>query len=208
MGLESYFYRHTKLKESDRISGNEWSNLFNDNDLQDIITKLNTTSKERGVSLCETLKDILKGYLNNNVEDGHYNDILYLRKFYFLNNYFNYTDEWYGKDKIITKEQCIELRDRAKECIDEIDKVCCEKNITIHDYDYTVSKYSVMYNSNSDNYGYESFIDDIIYKRFPVNYKCSNIDLYSKVLHLYHGMNSIISETNWENKDIIYNADW
>ena len=206
MGLDSYFYRYSKLKESDRVSDSEWSNLFNNNDLQDIIAKLNTISKEREVSLGETLKDILKGYLDNNAGEGHCSDILYFRKFHFLNDYFNYTDEWYGKDKIVTKEQCIELRDTAKKCLDEIDEFCSENNIIICNYDYTVNKYLIKY--NSDDYKFESFVDDIIYKHFPVNYKCDNIDLYSKVLNLYRGMNNIISETNWENEDIVYNADW
>ena len=206
MGLDSYFYRYSKLKESDRVSDSEWSNLFNNNDLQDIIAKLNTISKEREVSLGETLKDILKGYLDNNAGEGHCSDILYFRKFHFLNDYFNYTDEWYGKDKIVTKEQCIELRDTAKKCLDEIDEFCSENNIIICNYDYTVNKYLIKY--NSDDYKFESFVDDIIYKHFPVNYKCDNIDLYSKVLNLYRGMNNIISETKWENEDIVYNADW
>lgn len=206
MGLDSYFYRHTKLKESDRVSDSEWSNLFSDNDLQNIIAKLNTISKECEVSLGETLKDILKGYLDNNVGEGHCSDILYFRKFHFLNDYFNYTDEWYNKDKIITKEQCIDLRDRAKKCLDEIDKFCSENNITICNYDYNSKKYIVRYN-NCD-YGFESFINDIIYKHFPTECKLNDIDLYSKVIHLYSGMSDIISNTNWENEDIVYNSDW
>jgi len=103
---------------------------------------------------------------------------------------------------IVTKEQCIELRDKAKKCIDEISNVCKEKDVTICCYNYGTNTYTTQSHCDID------FVDDIIYKYFPCERKPKGVDLYSKILCLHRGMDDLINETDWDNEEIVYNADW
>lgn len=211
MGLDAFFYRHTKSKECDNIDGKEWLDLFSDCDeLKDLIVKLKIIARKEGSSLGKILCDALNEYVNHNGEGNQRfcNSILDFRKFYFLNEYFHYNDDWYDKDMVITKDQCIELRDKAKACIDEIEKVSKEKGVVICSYNYGANAYFTQSTEKVAFATNVTFVDDIIYKHFPCEYKPKGIDLYSKILNLYRGMNEIISETDWDNEEIIYTADW
>ena len=207
MGLDAYFFRHTKVKESDKINQTALSDLIKSNSkLSELFDRLSAIATHKGVHLEDALREAFKLYLDNNGE-GHLDEILYFRKFHFLNYYFNYNDDWYAKDKIVTKEQCIELRDRAKACLDECEKIysnsdCCVVNYLGKSSLDSTRNYEQSFDDTSE---VGNSINEICNKYFPCKW---NNSTYDKVGHLYNGMCSIIDETDWENEDIIYNADW
>ncbi len=202
MGLDAYFYKHTKVKECDTVNYNNWVDIVCDNSgLKEQLEKLAAIARRKGVSLNEILSEAITSYLDHNNE-GHLCEVMYFRQCYFLNDYFHYTDEWYDVDMTVTKDQCTELRDKAKECLDEISKICKEKGVTICCYNYGTNTYT------TQSHGDVDFVDDIIYKYFPSERKPKGVDLYSKILCLHRGMNDLIHETDWYNEEIVYNADW
>lgn len=210
MGLDSYFYRHTKVKECDDVLAADMVDIFNSNKkLQKLLMKLKAHCRHKDVPMSDALADSVKDYLNRNGE-GYDDEILYFRKLHFLNDYFNYDDSWYAKDMTITKEQCIDLRDRAKRCLDECEEVYKKSDLYTRVYrvyrvDEPLRSTRNYERSFDDDTDIGKAVNEICKKHFPSKYSDS---CYDKIGHLYQGMNSIIEGTDWENESIIYNADW
>ena len=207
MGLDSYFYRHTKVKECDNVLASDMVDIFNSNQkLQKLLMKLKAHCRQHNESLSDALADSVKDYLNHNGE-GYDDEILYFRKLHFLNDYFNYDDSWYAKDMVITKEQCIDLRDRAKRCLDECEELYRKSGIYVRIYSAAEPLHSTRNYERSfdDDTDIGKAVNEICKEHFPSEW---NSSCYDKIGHLYQGMNAIIEDTDWENESIIYNADW
>lgn len=207
MGLDAYFYRRTKVTENDIVTDNLLLNAFNSSDeLKAKLNRLSAYAKAHGKFLYECLDEAINDYLNNYGE-GYSNEILYFRKFHYLLNYFDYDDEWYSRDMPITKEQCIDLRDKAKACLEECEKVYKEHQCYVKSYltDKPLNDTRNYERSFSDAFytGYE--INEICNRHFPSAWKDA---MYDKVGHLYQGMNTILNETDWDKQTVIFNADW
>ena len=207
MGLDAYFYRRTKVTENDIVTDDLLLNTFHSSDkLKDKLSRLNAYAKARDKSLYECLDEAINDYLNNYGE-GYSNELLYFRKFHYLLNYFDYDDEWYSRDMPVTKEQCIDLRDKAKACLEECDKVYKDRGRYVTSY-LTREVLSATRNYER-SFDYEddtgTIINEICNRHFPSTWKDA---MYDKVGHLYQGMNTILNETDWDKQTIVFNADW
>lgn len=208
MGLDAYFYRHTKVTESDVVTDDLFINAFQASDeLKVKLNKLSAYAKAHNKFLYECLSEAITAYLGSNGE-GYNNEILYFRKFHFLLDYFDYDDEWYAKDMTITKAQCAELRDKAKVCLEECEKFYKEHEIYVRSYltDSMLADTRNYERSFDDSEYIGNTVNEICYKHFPCSWK--DTAMYDKVGHLYTGMNSILEETDWDKQTIIFNADW
>jgi hypothetical protein len=207
MGLDAYFYRHTKVLESDIVSDEAILNAYNISDsLKLKLNHLNAYARSKDKYLFECLKDAISEYLNNHGE-GYNDEILYFRKFHYLLDYFNYDDDWYANDMAVTREQCEDLRDRSKMCLEECVRMYEYNGCNMYE-DY-LNNDSLMQTRNYSAYTepteLTSIITDICNKHFPNKW---NDSYYDKVGHLYRGMCSILRETDWDRQEIIFNADW
>lgn len=207
MGLDAYFYKHVKVTQNDIITYDNLINVFNNNDkLKEKFNRLNAYANSNNLLLADCLYNAINNYLNNN-EYGYCNELLYFRKFHYLLDYFKYDDDWYAKDMPVTKEQCIELRDKAKVCLEECEKVYKEHNCYVKSYltDSMLAdtrNYERSFNDEDDT---GIIINEICNKHFPSDWKDA---IYDKVGHLYQGMNSIVNSIDWEHEELIFNADW
>lgn len=183
MGLDSYFYRITR--PVDRTKPHPADLIHNvpvNDDLQELIAQLEDYAYRTDQYFENVLACAIQDYLcKNDSDDPYRNEVSYFRKFHFLNDYFNYTDENYAKDMKITREQCEDLLSRANECIND-----CLLHCGTYPYD-------------------EANCDNIADKHFPSKWHDST---YMKVQCLKSKMQSILDYTDWENEDIVYNADW
>lgn len=189
MGLDAYIYRKIKHNEPDVMTADAWASIFaNASDcLKELFARMSRYADMWNYSFSEVLTTAMREFLDKN-EGYDTDEVVYFRKFHFLNDYFNYTDENYAKDMLVTKEQCIDLRDRAKACLDE----CNSVPVTLAFNEY-------------DKYGYEDARNDVCNKHFPSEY---NDAYYEKVRDLYKAMVDIINNTDWDIEYIVYNADW
>lgn len=202
MGLDAYFYRRTKVTDSDIVTDDLILNTFQVNgELRTKLNQLKAHAKARNKSLYECLSEAVTDYLNYN---GYSNEILYFRNLYYLLDYFGYGDEWYAKDMTITKEQCIDLRDKAKVCLEDCERLYKEHGCYVISY-LADSPLTVTRSSYERSSEYSSDINEIFNKYFPGSLKDIT---YDKVGRLYHGMNIILEETDWDKQEIIFNADW
>lgn len=189
MGLDAYFYRRLKRKKESSVpSSAEWASILaNASDItKELLTRMSAYADMYNYSLSEVLNTAMKEFLYR--YESYDDEIVYFRKFHFLNDYFNYTDENYAKDMLVTKDQCIELRDRAKACLDECNSVPATLAFNA-------------YNKHS----YEDVRNDVCNKHFQSEWGDS---YYEKVRDLYKSMTDIINNTDWDIECIVYNADW
>lgn len=179
MGLDAYFYRKIKRIESANVTSEEWTDVFAHagNNMKNLLIRMKAYGELWNYSLNQVLTTAMQEFLDRN-EGSDSDEIVYFRKFHFLNDYFNYTDENYAKDMIITKEQCQYLYDKAKACLDACNKITMD----------------------FENKSYE-----ICNKFFLSEYKDAS---YEKVKSLFRAMNEILNNTDWDIEYIVYNADW
>ena len=190
MGLDAYFYREDKTNKEYSIPSINITDLANDDEnFKDVLTRLAKLADRYGYSFEEILLKAISEYVNNNDYDDR-DSLMQFRNFHFLNDYFKYDDSWYDKDKIITKDQCVELRDKAKACIEACDNMF----------------YNLRCKTNCEISFDCDAINRLCKEYFPTDYQ--DVNLYNKIKTLYLGMNQLIKETNWDDEVIVYNADW
>ena len=208
MGLDAYFYRHSKVTENEVVTDDLILNAFQaSDDLKVKLNKLSAYAKLHNKFLYELLDDAVSMYLSSHGE-GYADEILYFRKFHYLLDYFKYDDEWYAKDMAITKDQCTDLRDKAKACLEECEKFYKDNKIYVRSY-LTDSMLADTRNyeiSFDDSEYIGNTVNEICYRHFPSSWK--DTAMYDKVGHLYTGMSSILEETDWDKQTLIFNADW
>lgn len=197
MGLDSHFFICSKEFETEDISVSDISTLIENNrELQNSLSKLNAIAKDKNVSLDCLLNNIITNYIQNYKPNREL--IAHFRNFNYLNDFFNYTDAWYNRDKNVTKEQCIELRDKAKKCLYEINLVC-NNNHWMFYWDSVHKCYKDVYSDKELN------LNTIINKYLTV-YK--DQDLINKIKELYNILTIIIEDVKWDSEFVVYNADW
>lgn len=157
-------------------------NIFNTDRMKSNLIKLNSIALRKGITLDCLLNNILENYINN-YNSSSCIDEEYISNFHFLNDFFDYTDDDYGKDKTITKKMC-------------------ESFIT------KVEKY---FSANRDYYNNSNkFLTDdnqkpIINCFFPSEYKDSSHD---KIVRIYKCLKRFLDKIDWNTQKIVYNAEW
>lgn len=159
-----------------------FDNILNSNRLKSNLTKLNLIASRKGITLDCLLNNIIEDYIDN------YNLSLpvsteYISNFHFLNDFFDYTDDDYGKDKVITKEMCESFIIKA------------EKYFSANrDYYNNSNKFLTDDNQRS-----------IINCFFPSEYKDSS---YDKVVRVYKCLKRFLDKIDWNTQKIVYCAEW
>lgn len=156
-------------------------NIFNTDRMKSNLTKLNSIASSKGITLDCLLNNILENYINNYNESSCVAEE-YISNFHFLNDFFDYTDDDYGKDKLITKKMCESFITKAE-------------------------KY---FSANRDHYNDSNkFLTDdnhpIINCFFPSEYKDSS---YDKVVRVYKCLKRFLDKIDWNTQKIVYHAEW
>ena len=155
-------------------------NIFNTDKMKSNLTKLNSIASRKGITLDCLLNNILENYISNYNESSCIAEE-YISNFHFLNDFFDYTDDDYGKDKVLTKE-------------------ICESFIT------KAEKY---FSAHRDHYNSNKFLTDnnqsMINCFFPSEYKDSS---YDKVVRVHRCLKRFLDKIDWNTQKIVYRAEW
>ena len=131
MGLDSYFECVQKRDNSVNLKSSDWYDCisYTGNEFQE----LKALADEEGTSFSSLLCRAVSNYLSECGSHETRNEVKYFRKFYFLNSYLKYDDDWYARDMVLSKDKCSELlsftSNVIKECsahISERDRLCAE----------------------------------------------------------------------------------
>ena len=160
----------------------ELDNILNTNKLKSSLAKLNSIASSKGITLDFLLNNIIENYISN-YNESSYIDVEHISNFHFLNDFFDYTDDDYGKDKTITKKTCESFIDKAEKYFS------ANRN----------------YYNNSNAFLTDNNQRDIIGCFFPSEYKDSS---YDKVVRVYKCLKRFLDKIDWDTQKIVYNAEW
>ena len=91
MGLDAYIYRKIKHDEPASVTSEEWAYTFAhaDDHMKSLLTRMKAYGELWNYSLSQVLTTAMQEFLDRN-ESSDSDEIVYFRKFHFLNDYFNY----------------------------------------------------------------------------------------------------------------------
>ena len=222
MGLDVYFYSKKKIKEGcdNTHIPSDLNNIIKPEnispELTDMLVKLKLYSDKLGETLEENLRKAILDYLDkyNSFFDLDGDEVAYFRKFWWILDFFNYSDNDYGQDKVVTKEQIIELRNRAELVIKEVEKYFINKG-------YEIERSPLSYKGDTSRFCYNKPIylsfknkeyteeDELEADRISYNYfECNDDFIFYKVCELFIYFSKILEETDFEKYQIVLNADW
>ena len=194
----------------------EFINSSSNTELQQSLMRL----KEYTLLSEESLDECLVKAINQFVErystyyDNDPCEVAYFRKFWWILEFFGYSDEDYANDKLVTKEQIEEARVLAEKAIKMV-----LKNFT--DKGYEVEHSPLEYKGDTLRWSgvkpeYLTFKNAVLTDEIESEadiicasiFDCEDSYLFFKVCELYIQFSKILNETNWDNQQIVLNADW
>ena len=206
MGLDVYFYNRKKkdlnkengkgikilqeLITSTPVDVEEHSHLIS------LLDRLFSLADSRDDTYTYILSKAIEEYLNSNEPCLSSADAVgYFRKFWYLLHFFNYTDDDYANDKPVTKDQLVELKDKAYVVLKEVNKTLKRKG---YSYQEEIMPDTKCYMTEAA----EEIADNICRKAFE-----DSAD-YGKVSDLYTQLTHILRDTDFDTEQIVINADW
>lgn len=137
MGLDVHFYNRKKVKSEQELDKqnviNEFINSSSNTELQQSLMHL----KEYSLLSEESLDECLVKAINQFVErystyyDNDPCEVAYFRKFWWVLNFFGYSDSYYANDKPVSKEHIEEARNLAEKTIKMVMKHFTDKGFEI-----------------------------------------------------------------------------
>jgi hypothetical protein len=220
MGLDVYFYNRKKIKPEHKVDGvdvlKEVSELSADTELLQALKRL----KEYTLLSEERLNECLVKAINQFVEresdfyDDRHCEVAYFRKFWWILNFFEYTDSDYANDKPVSKEQIEEARNLAEKTIKMVMKHFTDKGFEIEHSPLEYTGQTSRWGGKQPEYltfkngilsgELEQEADSICSNTFD----CEDSFLFCKVCEMYTQFTQILKETDWDNEQIVLNADW
>ena len=220
MGLDVYFYNRKKIKPEHKVEGSEVlkevSGLSDNKDLLDALKRL----KEYTMLSEEHFNECLVKAINQFVEresdfyDDRHCEVAYFRKFWWVLDFFGYTDSDYANDKAVTKEQLEEAKNLAEKTIKMVIKHFTDKG-------FEIEHSPLEYNGDTQRWGgvkpkYLTFKNAVLTDELESEadsicesiFDCEDSYLFFKVCELYTQFSNILNETDWNNEQIVLNADW
>ena len=220
MGLDVYFYNRKKIKPEHKVDGidvlKEVSELSADTELLQALKRL----KEYTLLSEERLNECLVKAINQFVEresdfyDDRHCEVAYFRKFWWILNFFEYTDSDYANDKPVSKEQIEEARNLAEKTIKMVMKHFTDKG-------FEIEHSPLEYTGQTSRWGgkqpeYLTFKNGILSGELEQEadsicsdiFDCEDSFLFCKVCELYTQFTNILNETDWDYEQIVLNADW
>jgi len=220
MGLDIYFYNRKKTITPNPINTEDVLNEIltlskNNNDLLSIFKQLKEYSILADESLENCLYDAIKNYLDKNMSFVSSRDeVAYFRNFWYIIHFFNYSDEYYGKDKVVTKKQLEDAVTLAKKTLMMVEKHFRENGWIIEqsplNYDINLIR------DGGDKENYLTFENGIFTEELEqqADAICESVFdsddsfLFMKVCELYFQFSRILKDTDFDNEQIVINADW
>lgn len=210
MGLDIYFFNQTKNSINETITDEDaYDSLIEASmncDMMEVLKQLKSYSNNSHNSFRNCLFNAINDYLTCKVPSNSCNsdEVAYFRKFWWVLDFFGYTDDDYGKDKPITKDKLEEAKNLAEKTIKMVIKHFTDKGFEIEqsplDYtgDYITFKNGVL----NDNMEKEA--DQICSRIFDDK----DSYLFTKVCELYVQFSKILRDTDFTKEVIVMNADW
>lgn len=223
MGLDVYFYRKPLYKTVTKSAFDVLSSInYTDNEkLVASLRQLNEYCLANWLEFEDTLANAVNAYILNHAENGKYSssdengeNVAYFRKFWWLLERFNYSDENYGKDMQISKEDLEDIVEYARKIILTVEKHFNDNGWVI-EKSPTLNKCNVYYYDFSlDNYF--SFKNGIVTEKLmdEADDICSEIldsndsFLFRKVCYMYMQFSYILESTDWDKEALYMCADW
>ena len=220
MGLDVFFYNRKKIKPEHQANGadvlKEVSELSSDTELLQALKRL----KEYTLLSEEQLNECLIKAINQFVEresdfyDDRHNEVAYFRKFWWVLSFFDYSDDDYANDKTVTKEQLEEAKTIAEKTIKMVMKHFTDKGYEIEHSPLEYTGQTVRWGGKQPEY--LTFKNAILTEEMEeeADSICSSVFdsedsfLFCKVCELYVQFTRILNETDWENEQIVLNANW
>lgn len=220
MGLDVHFYNRKKVKSEQELDKqdviNEFISSSSNTELQQSLMRL----KEYTLLSEESLDECLVKAINQFIErystfyDNDPCEVAYFRKFWWILDFFGYSDEDYANDKPVSKEKLEEAKNIAEKTIKMVIKHFTDKGFEI---EHTPLEYT----GQTSRWGgkqpeYLTFKNGILSGELEeeANSICSDIFdcedpfLFCKVCEMYTQFTQILNETDWDNEQIVLNADW
>lgn len=227
MGLDVYFYRRPFYKEVSCSPDDIISSISNNcsDELLTSLRQLKEYSIRKDVNFNSVLSEAINKYLlkevtplrevDNRLYNQEYGEeVAYFRKFWWILNRFNYSDEHYATDMVVSKDNISDIVEFARKLILTVEKVFTDKGLVIDksplDYKGPIYYYDLSMND------YLSFSNSIItdeIKECADNICSDALDssdsfLFHKVCYMYIQFKYILESTDWGNEAIYINADW
>ena len=216
MGLDVYFDRRVKKSQADVERQTSAVVDFLSSlsqmkccveDITDLLLQLKDYADSSGSTFDYEFKRAIESYLRGSCYSKAREEVAYFRKFYFLRSYFDYTQDMYGEDLVITRNQIEDLFYRAEAAIKDtiayfnvrgyyIQKSVLDDNFDFGD-DYLQIKGHEM--SSAD---YEE-ADSLCTKFFD-----EEENLFRNVCILYQKTSEILRDTDFDRDEIVMTADW
>lgn len=220
MGLDVHFYNRKKSKSKQELDKqsviNEFISSSSNTELQQSLMRL----KEYTLLSEESLEACLIKAINQFIErystyyDNDPCEVAYFRKFWWILHFFGYADSDYANDKAVTKEQLEEAKNLAEKTIKMVIKHFTDKGFEIEHSPLEYTGKTSRWGGKQPEYltfrnavltdELESEADSICASIFD----CEDSYLFFKVCELYVQFSKILNETDWNNEQIVLNANW
>lgn len=220
MGLDVHFYNRKKSKSKQELDKqaviNEFISSSSNTELQQSLMRL----KEYTLLSEEPFNECLVKAINQFVErystyyDNDPCEVAYFRKFWWVLNFFGYSDSDYANDKPVNKEQIEEAKNLAEKTIKMVLKHFIDKG-------YEIEHSPLEYTGQTSRCGgkqpeYLTFKNAVITDELESEadsicasiFDCEDSFLFCKVCEMYTQFTQILNETDWNNEHIVLNADW
>ena len=211
MGLDVHFYNRKKSKSKQELDKqsviNEFISSSSNTELQQSLMRL----KEYTL-LSEESLEFIERY--STYYDNDPCEVAYFRKFWWILHFFGYADSDYANDKAVTKEQLEEAKNLAEKTIKMVIKHFTDKGFEIEHSPLEYTGKTSRWGGKQPEYltfrnavltdELESEADSICASIFD----CEDSYLFFKVCELYVQFSKILNETDWNNEQIVLNANW
>ena len=219
MGLDVYFFNRTKEQTKETITDADAYDALveasQNCDIMELLKQLKDYSDKSNNSFRDCLFNAINDYLTCKAPSNSCNpeEVAYFRKFWWVIDFFGYSDEDYGKDKPVTKEQLEKAKDFAEKAIKMVIKHFTDKGFEIEHspFDYVGKTarwggdaYYLTFKNGVLSDEIEEEADAICSDVFD----CEASFIFTKVCELYVQFSEILRDTDFTKEVIVMNADW
>lgn len=208
MGLDAYFYIKPRFpKASETVTPELLTETLKSAGVRYELERLKVWAEKNEVEFEHALCNALSQFnASCDATETFGSEALYFRKFHFLLEFFGYDDDYYAKDMVITRAKCEELLDRAKKCLNDVEKYLKKQKSCVLGYDDfgVLISYTVTADEKTKN-RIHGRVNQITNKAFPC--RCSD-SYFDHVSELLTGIRSILRDIDWDTECVVFNADW
>lgn len=216
MGLDVYFDRRAKKSQADVERQTSYVVEFLSKlsqmeccveDITCLLLQLKDYADSSGSTFDYEFKRAIESYLRGSCYSKSREEVAYFRKFYFLRSYFDYTQDMYGEDLVITRNQIEDLFYRAeaaiKSTVSYFNKRGYYVQRSVLDDKFDLSGgYLQIRGHEMDSADYEE-ADSLCAKFFD-----EEENLFINVCTLYQRTSEILQDTDFDMDEIVMTADW